>query len=65
MTDEAALASLGYRTDDLGVMLSMPDLLAVVVAPPIYGVGKIPLRREYEKRLASSKPAVENLNKLQ
>ena len=57
------LASLGYSTDDLGVMLFDAGFLAVVVAPPIYGLVLIPLRREYEKRLAAES-AVENLNKL-
>ena len=42
------LASLGYSTDDLGVMLFDAGFLAVVVAPPIYGLVLIPLRREYE-----------------
>jgi diguanylate cyclase (GGDEF)-like protein len=57
------LASLGYSTDDLGVMLLNAGFLAVVVAPPIYGLVLIPLRREYEKRLAAES-AVENLSKL-
>ena len=57
------LASLGYSTDDLGVMLFDAGFLAVVVAPPIYGLVLIPLRREYEKRLAAES-AVENLSKL-
>lgn len=57
------LAQLGYSTDDLGVMLLDATVLAVVVAPPIYWLVLIPLRREYEKRLAAES-AAENLSKL-
>ena len=59
----AVLASLGHSTDDLGVMLLDATLLAVIVAPPIYWLVLMPLRREYEKRLAAES-AAENLSKL-
>jgi diguanylate cyclase (GGDEF)-like protein len=58
-----ALALLGYSTDDLGVMLLDAGVLAVVVAPPIYWLVLIPVRREYDKRLAAESRA-ENLGRL-
>ncbi len=58
-----ALALLGYATDDLGVMLLDAGFLAVVVAPPIYWLVLIPVRREYERRLAAESRA-ENLGRL-
>ncbi len=57
------LALLGYSTDDFGVMLLDAGFLAVVVAPPIYWLVLIPLRREYEKRLAAENRA-ENFGRL-
>ena len=45
------------------VMLLDATLLAVIVAPPIYWLVLMPLRREYEKRLAAES-AAENLSKL-
>ena len=59
----AVLAQLGHSTDEVAVMLFDATLLAVVVAPPIYGLVLMPLRREYEKRLAAES-AAENLSKL-
>jgi len=58
----AVLATLGHSTDELGVMLLDASFLAVVVALPIYGLVLIPLRREYEKRLAAESRA-ENLSR--
>src|SRR3989338_11504619 len=57
------LAALGHSTDDLGVMLLDASLLAFVVALPVYWLVLMPLRREYEKRLAAEF-ATENLSKL-
>lgn len=59
----AVLAGLGYSADEFGVMLLDAGLLAVVVAPPIYGLVLIPLRRELEKRLAAENRA-EDLSRL-
>ncbi len=56
------LAQLGYPTDGLGLMLLDAGLLAAVVAPPIYWLVLIPVRREYEKRLAAESRA-ENLSR--
>ncbi len=58
-----ALALLGNSTDDPGVMLLDAGILAVVLAPPIYWLVLIPVRREYEKRLAAESRA-ENLGRL-
>ncbi len=57
------LALLGYSTGDLGLMLLDAGILAAVVAPPIYWLVLIPVRREYEKRLAAESRA-ENLGRL-
>ena len=47
----AGLASLGYSTDSLGIMLFDAGLLALVTAPPVYWLVLNPIHREYEKRL--------------
>ncbi len=57
------LALLGYPTGDIDAMLLDAALLAVIVAPPIYWLVLIPVRREYEKRLAAESRA-ENLGRL-
>jgi len=57
------LALLGYPAGDIGAMLLDAALLAVIVAPPIYWLVLIPVRREYEKRLAAESRA-ENLGRL-
>jgi diguanylate cyclase (GGDEF)-like protein len=57
------LAQLGYSTGELNLMLLDAGILAVVVALPIYWLVLIPVRREYEKRLAAESRA-ENLGRL-
>ncbi len=56
-------ALLGYPAGDIDAMLLDAALLAVIVAPPIYWLVLIPVRREYEKRLAAESRA-ENLGRL-
>jgi len=55
----AGLASLGYSTDSLGVMLFDAGLLALVTAPPVYWLVLNPIHREYEKRLKAENEAEE------
>ena len=59
----ALLAVLGFSMREFSAVLLDASLLAVIVAPPTYWLVLIPLRREYEKRLAAES-AVENLSKL-
>ena len=59
----ALLAALGFSMREFSAVLLDASLLAVIVAPPTYWLVLIPLRREYEKRLAAES-AAENLSKL-
>lgn len=59
----ALLAMLGYSIHELSAVLLDASFLAVIVAPPIYWLVLVPLRREYEQRLAAESTA-ENLGKL-
>lgn len=59
----AIFAQMGHVSDEPGILLLDATLLAAVVAPPVYWLVLVPLRREYEKRLAAESTA-ENLGKL-
>ncbi|MBI3571522.1 MAG: GGDEF domain-containing protein [Gammaproteobacteria bacterium] len=59
----ALLSGFGYATGDPDLMALDSIILAILTAPPIYRLVLIPLRREYEKRLAAES-AAENLSKL-